>query len=193
MNVSMLPIIDIEASGFGRKSYPIEVGYVLSDGRSFCSLVCPARDWTHWDESAAEVHGITRSTRLAHGTPALEVARRLNTDLLGLTVYCDGWAHDYSWLAALFEEAGLNPSFKLESVNRLLAQSQLAQLDQQRRAALAQMGLTRHRASNDARALQQALVSVGGGAAGVMPQTPLAPMPPGSAHVPAPVPATGAT
>ena len=41
-------------------------------------------------------------------------------DLAGRTVYCDGWAHDYAWLGLLFEEAGLVPRFKLESVNRLL-------------------------------------------------------------------------
>ena len=34
-------ILDLEASGFGRDSYPIEVGYVLPDGSSFCSLIRP--------------------------------------------------------------------------------------------------------------------------------------------------------
>ena len=35
--------------------------------------------------------------------------------------------------------------------------SQLSELDEQRRSELAEMGLTRHRASNDAKALQMAL------------------------------------
>jgi hypothetical protein len=150
-------VLDIEASGFGRRSYPIEVGYVLPDGRAACMLVRPAADWTHWDDSAERVHGITRALLTAHGRTPQDVAQALNHDLAGLVVYCDGWAHDYTWLAALFEEAGLQPSFRLESVGALLAEHGLAQLDQARRDAVAEMGLTRHRASNDARALQRAL------------------------------------
>lgn len=153
-------IIDIEASGFGRNSYPIEVGYVLPDGRARCMLIKPAGDWTHWDESAALVHGITRSTLMAHGKTPHEVAQTMNADLAGMVAYCDGWAHDYAWLGALFEEAGTSPSFKLESVNRLLGDTQLSELDDARQGALQELGLNRHRASNDARALQLALLRV---------------------------------
>ena len=53
-------IIDIEASGFGRGSYPIEIGYYQPDGQSFCSLIRPDPAWTHWDDSAEQVHGIAR-------------------------------------------------------------------------------------------------------------------------------------
>lgn len=150
-------VIDIEASGFGRRSYPIEVGYVLPDGRTRCMLIRPPAGWTHWDEDAARVHGITRALLISHGKTPGEAARLINADLAGLTAYCDGWAHDYSWLAALYEEAGISPSFKLQSVNHLLGDTQLSQLDGARRGALAEMGLTRHRASNDAKALQLAL------------------------------------
>ena len=150
-------VIDIEASGFGRHSYPIEIGYVREDGQAWCSLVRPAADWLHWDRQAERVHGIARPTLLQHGRAVAEVARRLNADLAGRTVYCDGWAHDYAWLGVLFEEAGLVPRFKLESVNRLLDDAGLARLDAERRLAFATLGIGRHRASTDARALQWAL------------------------------------
>ena len=150
-------VMDIEASGFGRASYPIEVGYVLPDGRAACMLVRPAVGWTHWDAGAEQVHGITRTTLASHGRTPHDVATALNRDLAGLTVYCDGWAHDYTWLAALFEEAGLQPAFKLESVGALLDEAHLNRLDAARRDAVAELGLKRHRASNDARALQRAL------------------------------------
>lgn len=153
-------VLDIEASGFGRRSYPIEVGYALPDGRANCMLVRPVEGWTHWDTTAERVHGITRRTLAEHGRAPLEVARALNRDLAGLTVYCDGWAHDYPWLAALFEEAGLSPTFRLDTVNVLFDEARLAQLDQARRTALAELGLQRHRASNDARALQRAIEHV---------------------------------
>ena len=153
-------VLDIEASGFGRHSYPIEVGYALPDGRAVCMLVKPPVDWTHWDETAQQVHGITRETLQTHGRPVEEVARTLNADLAGMTVYCDGWAHDYAWLAALFEAAHIRAGFKLDSVGSLLTDARLERLDAARKAALTEMGLTRHRASNDARALQRALQRV---------------------------------
>jgi DNA polymerase III epsilon subunit-like protein len=153
-------VLDIEASGFGRHSYPIEVGWVLPDGQARCMLVQPVEGWTHWDDSAARVHGITRDTLLSHGAPAVRVAQALNRDLAGLTVYCDGWAHDYAWMAALFDAAQTRAAFRLESVNALLPEDQLARLDAARKAAQASLGLQRHRASNDARALQRALMAV---------------------------------
>lgn len=153
-------VLDIEASGFGRQSYPIEVGYVLPDGQSRCTLLQPAPDWTHWDPGAQQVHGISRQTLVTHGRPLSEVAQMLNRDLAGQTVYCDGWAHDYAWLAALFDAAGMSARFRLESVNLLLPEDSLARLDQARQVAQKALGLTRHRASNDARALQQALMAV---------------------------------
>ncbi|MEN9630469.1 MAG: hypothetical protein RJA10_3697, partial [Pseudomonadota bacterium] len=81
-------ILDIEASGFGRHSYPIEVGYVRSDGHARCTLIRPPPHWTHWDPGAEQVHHIKRDLLLQHGRAADEVARMLNHDLGGLTVYC---------------------------------------------------------------------------------------------------------
>jgi len=46
-------VLDIEASGFGRDSYPVEIGYVLPDGQTWCTLIRPAPAWTHWDATAA--------------------------------------------------------------------------------------------------------------------------------------------
>lgn len=45
-------IIDVDASGFGDTSYPIEVGVALEQGRKFCTLISPAPERTHWDEAA---------------------------------------------------------------------------------------------------------------------------------------------
>jgi len=155
-------VIDIEASGFGRSSYPIEVGYVMPDGRSRCMLIQPAAHWTHWDISAEALHGISRETLLRHGRPIAEVASTLNTDLAGRTVYCDGWAHDYSWLGALFDEAESFARFKLETVAGLFDEQRISHLGEARASAVAELGLERHRASNDARVLQRALVQLRG-------------------------------
>lgn len=156
-------VIDIEATGFGRHSHPIEIGFVREDGLAWCSLIKPAMDWQHWDEGAAQVHGITRASLLQHGRPVTEVAQRLNRHLAGRTVYCDAWAHDYPWLALLFAAADLVPAFRLESVKTLLDDAGLAHLDTERQRAFAAMGIRRHRASGDAKALQWALQRVTAG------------------------------
>ena len=52
-------VLDIEASGFGRDSFPVEVGFVLPDGETFCTLIRPAAGWTHWDDSAERLRGMT--------------------------------------------------------------------------------------------------------------------------------------
>jgi DNA polymerase III epsilon subunit-like protein len=147
-------IIDLEASGFGAGSYPIEVGFVLPDGSSQCSLIQPAEGWTHWDPKAESVHGITRSMLMEYGRPVAEVANLLNRSLRGQTVYSDAWAHDYTWLSVLFEAAGLVPSFRLEHLLVLMNECSSAHWNEIRSKVERDMNMRRHRASNDARVLQ---------------------------------------
>lgn len=146
--------LDIEASGFGRYSYPIEVGYVMPDGSSFCSLIRPAPHWTHWDPAAAQVHHIHRDTLERHGRSVGEIARQLNQHLRGRTVFSDGWAHDYPWLAALYEEAEMVPSFKLDSLRALLTEREAQGWHAAKELASHGTQEQRHRASADARLLQ---------------------------------------
>jgi len=153
-------ILDIEASGFGRGSYPIEVGFVTADGASFCTLIRPAAHWTHWDPSAERMHGLSRREIERNGRPPALVARILNRDLYGCAVYSDGWAHDSSWLGLLFEEAGVQPRFRLLHLRELLTEAQAERWDATRERVLGQMRLCRHRASSDARALQLTLLAV---------------------------------
>tara|TARA_B100000809_G_scaffold12879_1_gene11818 strand:- start:1149 stop:1406 length:258 start_codon:yes stop_codon:yes gene_type:complete len=35
-------IIDVEASGFGAESYPIEIGIALAEGSKYCALIIPS-------------------------------------------------------------------------------------------------------------------------------------------------------
>lgn len=151
-------MLDIEASGFGHDSYPIEVGAVLPDGQAYCSLIRPAPTWTHWDPAAERVHRIDRATVIRHGRDPVEVATQLNERLNGLTVYCDGWAHDYSWLGLLFDAAGLSPSFRLENLRALLTDQEAAFWAILKQQVTQEMRLQRHRASSDARILQHTLI-----------------------------------
>lgn len=148
-------ILDIEASGFGLGSYPIEVGFVQPCGQAWCSLVKPLADWQHWDPNAAAVHNITRDQLQQRGRSPQEIAEVLNDRLHGMTVYTDAWAHDYTWLNRLYEAADRTPSFRLESLRSLLSDSDAARWHDVKRHVALRTGLVRHRASADARLLQQ--------------------------------------
>ncbi len=154
--------LDLEASGFGRSSYPIEVGYVLPDGSSYCSLIRPAPHWTHWDPAAENVHHIRREMLDQHGRSIGDIARLLNERLHGRTVFSDGWAHDYPWLAALYEEAEMVPSFKLDSLRSLLSESEAREWQSTRQRVSDETPGERHRASADARLLQSTLLRLRG-------------------------------
>jgi hypothetical protein len=165
-------VLDIEASGFGRGSYPIEIGFVLPDGTAYCTLVVPDEGWTHWDDDAERMHGISRSLLRRHGRSAAEVAHELNQRLAGRTVYCDNWAHDYAWLARLFESAGLTPTFKLRHLRELMSETAAERFADTRETVARNLQLRRHRASSDARVLQLSLAQVWrNGATGASPAT----------------------
>jgi len=151
-------VLDVEASGFGRNSYPIEIGFVLPDGHAFCTLIQPEPEWTHWDISAERVHHIARALIVQRGRPAHEVARLLNEHLNGRVVYSDGWANDYSWLAVLFDVAGLSPRFKLENLRALLQDEEADRWHAVKQQVALERGPQRHRASADARLLQLTLL-----------------------------------
>ena len=153
-------VLDIEASGFGRGSYPIEVGFVLPDGWAYCSLIRPEISWTHWDCTAERLHGVSRALLQRRGRSTAEVAAALNARLAGRDVYCDNWAHDYAWLARLFDAAALQPAFHLRHLRELLSEDAAAGFDDARRTVARSLQLQRHRASSDARLLQLSVARV---------------------------------
>lgn len=153
-------VLDVEASGFGRGSYPIEVGFVQPAGELFCSLIQPEPDWVHWDASAETLHGISRLTLLRHGKPPVWVAAQINQRLAGQTVYCDAWGHDYAWLSRLFDCAGMPLAFRLADLRSLLDEDEAARWHAVREQVWMELKLERHRASTDARVLQLTLQRV---------------------------------
>lgn len=153
--ISRPNIIDIEASGFGSYSYPIEVGVVTDDDSKYCSLIMPPSHWNHWDEEAQKVHQIERDNLELHGRSARDVAISLNELLSGKTVYTDGWVVDKPWITALFHEAGMELQFTVSSLEMILSESQMACWHAIKDEVIAESGLERHRASNDAWIIQE--------------------------------------
>jgi hypothetical protein len=89
------------------------------------------------------------------------VAQHLNEQLRDRTIYSDGWAHDYSWLAALFDAAGTRPAFKLDNLRALLNEHEAANWHRVKEQVTGEMRRQRHRASSDARVLQLTLRRLG--------------------------------
>nr|WP_297459586.1 hypothetical protein [uncultured Halomonas sp.] len=148
-------LLDIEASGFGRGSYPIEIGLARADGSTCAFLIQPLAGWTHWDPKAELLHGISRGRLEREGRPVSDVARWLNDELgeVGLA-YSDSWGYDNTWLSLLFHHAGMMPRFRLEALRRLLSEPQLSRWKPTKEALIRERGLVRHRAGEDARLLQ---------------------------------------
>ncbi|MGS0753431.1 3'-5' exonuclease [Roseateles sp. GG27B] len=153
-------LLDIEASGFGRGSYPIEIGFIGPEGRAFCALIKPEPDWLHWDASAEALHGISRELLQRCGKAPLWVATEINACLAGQIVYCDAWGYDYPWLSRLFDAVGLVPSFRLADLRSLLTEDDQAYWQAALEQVRAELQLRRHRASSDAKVLQLTLMRV---------------------------------
>ncbi len=154
MHMSPPIILDIEASGFGVGSYPVEIGYVDAIGHPWSAQVQPHADWLHWDSEAEKLHQQSRQSLEAFGQTAREIALHLNHVFAGKTVYTDGWYQDFVWLHSLYEAAGLSPNFKLEDLGLTLSPAQKALWHDTKLSVRESFALQQHRASTDAKVLQ---------------------------------------
>lgn len=147
-------IIDIEASGFGTGSYPVEIGIVLSDGSAHCYLIRPYDDWTHWEAETEKLHRLSRETADRFGMDGGYVAGQLNQYLEGQKVYSDAWEHASQLLETLFERAGVSQKFTLEQLAEITSDDQQPLWESTLDHITRELGLKRHRASADARIIQ---------------------------------------
>lgn len=155
INKIIIPtIIDIEASGFGSESYPIEVGVVTYLSQRYCRLIKPEQDWQHWSGDAEKLHGISRDLLHDKGIRANQVCSELNELLLGQTVYSDGWVVDYPWLIKLFYVAGMEMKFTLSPLENILTEGQMEKWHDTQEVICANSECQRHRASSDAEMIQ---------------------------------------
>jgi hypothetical protein len=155
-------IIDIEASGLGRGSYPIEVGFITGSGQTGCTLIKPEPHWQHWNQEAEILHGISREVIASKGKDIEAVASWLNENLAGQIVYSDGWVNDMCWLGQLFDEAGMVQAFRIESLLSLLSIDEREQWTPIHNQIIEETDLKRHRASSDAKMIQDTYAQIKG-------------------------------
>jgi hypothetical protein len=66
--VRPLIFVDLEASGLGPFSFPIEVGWCTVTGEGEAHLIRPAPEWTDWCPASEKIHGITREQLAERGS-----------------------------------------------------------------------------------------------------------------------------
>jgi len=107
MRIEDVIILDLEASGLGRDSWPIEVGLAWVEAgeiKIWSSLIRPEPDWDvdAWDPIAEDIHGISRDD-LTSAPTAWVVAEQLRQHIAGRPVFSDAPDHDLKWMRRLLD------------------------------------------------------------------------------------------
>lgn len=147
--------VDVEASGLGPYSWPIEVGWGFHGREPRSVLVRPADGWSMqaWEKSAESLHRIDPGQLLTGGLSAHDVALGLNAALGQATVYSDAPDYDSFWLFRLYDAAGLRPNYRLHDLSDLLGPIWRGEPQRLVRRA-ARAAPHTHRAADDVRHLQ---------------------------------------
>lgn len=143
--------IDLEASGLGSRSWPVEVGWAFVNGQSDSFLVRPDPSWADdaWDARAEQLHGISRDTLIRDGVDVKDACLRLNAVFAGAKLYSDAPDWDGFWLFRLFSASGVKQTFALQDFGRLVRP--LAGVREEALLArAARIAPRRHRAKDDA-------------------------------------------
>lgn len=115
-------VVDVEASGLCRGSYPIEVGVAWLDGRVMSWLIRPTAEWLErgvWDPAAEALHGISLEQLAAEGRLAAEVAEEVMAVLTEQLPHSDAVGADDAWLASLMAVIG-HRYLRLEPLDDIL-------------------------------------------------------------------------
>ena len=101
------------------------------------------------------MHRVSRDILESYGKPIREVALELNERLTGMTVYSDGWVVDHPWMITLFHKAALPMAFSVSALEMILTEQQMDIWSATRDDVERELGLSRHRASHDAKMIQE--------------------------------------
>jgi hypothetical protein len=115
--------LDIEASGVGSSSFPIEVAYASSTGDKNSYLIKSTDDWKNnglWCSNAEfSIHEISQDMLAQYGIDPVDVAHVLNNALCGRLVLCNDLDYDGVWLTQLFKAANVGVMFLLTDIRYL--------------------------------------------------------------------------
>lgn len=148
--MAKIAFIDLEASGLGADSWPIEVGWCFPEGDPCALLIQSAKGWKDdaWDPKAETLHGISREMLATSGEAPEKVCAALNAALEGVKVYSDAPDWDGFWLYRLYQAANMRQAFELWDFRDLFADMSPEAI-QAASAKASGVAPHRHRASDD--------------------------------------------
>lgn len=150
-------VIDFEASGLSKKSYPIEVG-ITNGAEHYTVLIKPMSHWAYWEIEAEKVHNIAHDEIMKNGEDPISVAIKLNNILKTSKIYCDNIQWDGFWLNVLFSDNGLSPTFQILDIQDILKTGRQWRLFESKMEKLGMSNIyKKHRALDDARVIQSSL------------------------------------
>ena len=165
--MAKIAFIDLEASGLGADSWPIEVGWCFPEGPPRAFLVRTEPEWKDaaWDPKAEALHGVSRKELARAGASSQDVCNALNEALGGVRVYSDAPDWDGFWLYRLYQAAKIRQAFEIWDFRDLFIHLSPEEI----RDAVAKASALaphRHRASDDVLHMQTLYsMTASGGAA----------------------------
>ncbi|MEM8771944.1 MAG: hypothetical protein AAGD92_09885 [Pseudomonadota bacterium] len=165
--MAAIAFLDLEASGLGAGSWPIEVGWCFEQGAPETLLIAPDASWSDaaWDPQAEALHGLTLEKLRAKGASPEAVCKRINAAIGDALVYSDAPDWDGFWLYRLFGSAKVRQRFNLLDFSDLLTACPADQINAARAKADA-LAPHQHRAAADVRHMRMIYrLLTGGGAA----------------------------
>lgn len=150
-----IAFIDVEASGLGSHSWPVEIGWAIEAGAPTSWLVRPHASWSPdaWDPRAEALHGLSRERLDREGVDPRDIAARLNRELAACAVYSDAPDWDGFWLFRLFAAVGVRQQFAVHDFARL-APALAAEEGAALLAEANRLSPRSHRAGDDVKHLQ---------------------------------------
>lgn len=111
-------VLDIEASGLVEGSFPLEVAWIGVNHDEFDTFfIKPESHWTHWDEQAESIHGISKSLVSRTGIACYEAVSRLDANLAKREVLSDAPEWDGYWLDRLYDAVEKKRNWSLKKIN----------------------------------------------------------------------------
>lgn len=168
MSATYPMFVDLEASGLGPASYPIEVAWSNPAGEIEEHLIDPPEEWLtdlEWDPNAERIHGIPLRKLTTEGEPIEQVCEAFVRATARQPLYSDAPSHDGRWLRQMLEFGGfgnhmLDVRDAIELFQPKISGAHL-RMDAAKLQARVDLGLRHHRAGDDVRALLEAYKRVG--------------------------------
>ncbi len=113
----------LEASSFEEDAYPIAASWSISDGQLKAVLIHPEEEWTQWDASNEDSHGITRDQLKLVGETVLDVIRELGEDMDKQPVYVSEPFLSDKWLSTMYSAYGAEVPFDIYPLTDLFDMS----------------------------------------------------------------------